>query len=79
MTQFEKDLNAEMSINGTKSSRAIYNLIISIRDVKLWSIGMKPHRNWKVTDVKKYFGIKGKKETLVAQLEALKDKHLVKA
>ena len=79
MTQFEKDLNAEMSINGKKSSKAIYNLIISIRDVKLWSIGMKPHRHWKVTDVKKYFGIKGKKETLVAQLEALKDKHLVKA
>jgi hypothetical protein len=75
MTQFEKDLEQPLSINGAASSKGFYNLIVSIRDVKLWSKGIKPHRFWKVTDVKKYFGIKGNKEALVSQLEELKLKY----
>ena len=65
MTQFEKDLKQDLSVNGKASSKGMWNLIVSKRDLGLWSkIGMKPNRHWKVTDVKKYFGLKGNKEKL---------------
>jgi hypothetical protein len=65
MTQFEKDLEKEMSIHGNDSSKGMYNLIVSKRDLGLWSkLGMKPHRHWKVSDVKKYFGLKGNKHKI---------------
>ena len=65
MTQFEKDLEKDISINGNASSKGLYNLIVSKRDLGLWSkIGMKPHRHWKVSDVKKYFGLKGNKHKI---------------
>ena len=47
------------------------NLIISVRDFKLWSRGIKPNRFWKVSDAKKYFNIRGGKESLVTQIEAI--------
>ena len=34
--------------------------------------GMKPHRRWKVSQVKAYFGIKGNRDTLLKRFEALK-------
>ena len=56
MTQFEQDLKQDLSVNGKDSSKGMWNLIVSKRDLGLWSkIGMKPNRHWKVTDVKKYF------------------------
>ena len=64
MTQFEKDLKQDLYVNGKESSRGMWNLIVSKRDLGLWKIGMKPNRHWKVTDVKKYFGLKGNKEKL---------------
>ncbi len=64
MTQFKKDLEKEMSINGSASSKGMYNLIVSKRDLGLWKSGMKPHRHWKVSDVKRYFGLKGNKEKI---------------
>lgn len=73
MTQFELDLEKELQINGVKSSKGFYNLIVSIRDLKLYQIGMKPHAYWKISDVKKYFGIKGTKESILQQLKDLKD------
>ena len=75
MTQFELDLQKPLSINGAQSSKAFYNLILSIRDVKLFQIGLKPHRFWKITDVKNYFGVKGSKEAVLQQLNDLKTKH----
>lgn len=58
-TRFEQDWEKPMSINGMQANRGYYNLVVSIRDVSLWIKGMKPHRHWYLTDVKKYFGIKG--------------------
>lgn len=64
MTQFETDLEHSMSINGGTSSKGMWNLIISKRDLGLWKRGMKPTRTWKVSDVKKYFGLKGNKDKI---------------
>tara|TARA_R100001377_G_scaffold45328_1_gene25946 strand:- start:162 stop:497 length:336 start_codon:yes stop_codon:yes gene_type:complete len=70
-TQFITDFNHSLKINTSNSNRAIWNLICSKRDVKLWQIGMKPNIHWKITDVKKYFGIKGNKDTIVDKIELL--------
>ena len=51
----------------------IWNLICSIRDLKLFCKGIKPSRHWKFNPVKKYFGMTGNKETMLAKLELLKD------
>ena len=64
MTQFEKDLEQDLSVNEKASSKGMWNLIVSKRDLALWRRGMKPNRHWKVTDVKKYFGLKGNKEKI---------------
>mgnify|MGYP000630664446 FL=1 len=48
-----------ISVNGADVNFALYNAIISKRDLGLWKVGMKPHRHWKVTDVKKFFGFTG--------------------
>ena len=49
--QFLKDLSNK------SSSRAMYNLICSKRDLTLFCKGIKPHRNWRLKDVKAYFGL----------------------
>ena len=46
--------------------------IISIRDCKLYSKGIKPNRHWRISDVKTYFGLKGDASKLVVQLEDIK-------
>lgn len=75
MTQFETDLNTSLTINSNETNKAYYNLIVSIRDMKLYQIGMKPHRFWRISDVKNYFGVKGNKEAVLSQLLILKDKY----
>ena len=76
MTQFETDLKKDMSINGSASSKGVYNLIVSKRDLGLWSkIGMKPHRHWKVSDVKKYFGLKGNKHKIYEDICKMVDEY----
>ena len=50
---------------------AIYNLIVSIRDVKLWTKGMKINRHWKISHVKKYFGMNGSPKILLEKMETL--------
>jgi hypothetical protein len=72
-SQFGRDLSNPMYINGAASSRGYYNLVVSMRDVRLYKAGIKPHRNWKVTDVKRYFGINGNTATLLSKLEEIKD------
>jgi hypothetical protein len=75
-TQFFKDMTDESKMlnmyDGTMPL-GYWNLIISIRDCKLYSKGIKPCRNWKITNVKKYFGIKGDAGKLVVQLEDIKN------
>ena len=75
MTQFEQDLKQDMSINGGASSKGMYNLIVSKRDLGLWKVGMKPHRHWKVTDVKRYFGLKGNKEKIYEDICKMVDEY----
>lgn len=67
------DEKAVVNINGVSTPRAYYNLILSIRDVSLYAVGMKPHRHWKITDVKKYFGIKGDAKSCKEQLRAMQE------
>ena len=55
------------------STRAMYNLITSKAAVQLWTKGIKPNRHWKVTDVKKYFGMNGNAEVLHSKLVKLHD------
>jgi len=50
---------------------AIWNLIASIGALKLWNQGIKPSRHWKISQLKKYFGINGSKEVLLQKLETL--------
>lgn len=68
-----KDKNATINLNGTPMPIAYYNLVVSIRDVKLYIKGIKAHRNWKISDVKSYFGVKGGAEAIAYQLEYIKD------
>lgn len=65
--QFLKDLQD----NSSNVNRGIYNLIISIRDLMLYSKGIKPHRNWKITQVKKYFGITGNVNAMLEKLRTI--------
>ena len=56
------------------SKMAMFNLICSKRDLQLWtSHKIKPTANWKVTDVKKYFGIKGSGQALMDEFMVLHD------
>ena len=72
-TQFERDWAKPIMINGKQSNIAYYNLICSIRDLGLHNIGMKPHRFWKISDVKRYFGIKGNKHQMLQILKDFRD------
>jgi hypothetical protein len=60
-TQFETDLETPMNIQGGQSSLGYYNLVVTKRDMHLYCVGLKPNRNFKLNDVKKYFGLKGDK------------------
>ena len=62
-----------IDLNGKPIHQAVWNLILSKRDLGLWKVGMKPHRAWYVSDVKKYFGLKGNKEAIYKQIVFLKD------
>ena len=49
----------------------LWNLSLSMRDLELYCKGIKPHRRWKITPVKKYFGMTGHKEVLLKKLHKL--------
>ena len=68
MTQYDKDQDKMFLMNSNLMSRAYYNLVVSIRDVKLWKSGMRPHRHWRITQVKTYFGVKGSTDKILDQL-----------
>ncbi len=67
---FMRDLMEEINdntytiVNGIKMYPSIWNMMLSKRDIYLYTKGLRIHRNWKVTYVKKYYGIKGTKKTL---------------
>jgi hypothetical protein len=72
-SQWAKDFDKPMSINGMESNKATYNLFLCIREVRLFSKGLKPHRNWRLKDVKNYFNINGNTIKVLNQLEQIKD------
>ena len=69
--QFFKDLTS-MDNSQRNYNLGEWNLALSLRDLKLYCKGIKPHRGWRITPVKKYFGMTGNKETLLAKLQLLK-------
>ena len=66
--RFLQDLENKDNYNVNKGR---YNLICSIRDIKLFVGGMKPHRHWRFKDVKDYFGLSGGTDKILSQLEQL--------
>ena len=70
-TQFEKDLNVFMDIQANSSTLAYYNLVTTKRDMHLYCVGIKPNKNFKFTDVKKYFGLKGTKFEVNTQIREM--------
>ena len=67
--KFLQDLEIEPNVGG--HNPALWNLMTSIRDLKLYTKGIKPHRKWKISPVKKYFGMNGKPEVFLQKLETL--------
>jgi hypothetical protein len=72
-TQFQNDLGKSIKVNEGQMPVGYWNLIVSIRDVKLYSKGIKPHRMWKIGDVKWYFGVKGNAQQISETLETYKN------
>lgn len=75
MNGFERDKAVTFSYadkNGSRPmTRAYWNLVISIRDVSLFTKGIKPNRHWRFGVVKEYFGIKGSKDKVLEQLNQM--------
>lgn len=71
---YSGDSQMTMSVNGKPMAVPMWNLILSYRDLSLWCgpAKMRPHRHWRVSDVKAYFGIKGTGQKLLERFEALK-------
>jgi hypothetical protein len=69
---FAEQLGIGLSVNGKEMSRGMYNLLVTRRDMKMYSRhNMKPHRFWKFGDVKTYFGLSGGKDKVCKQIEEL--------
>jgi hypothetical protein len=71
-TKFQADLGNNIRVNEGQMPVGYWNLITSIRDCKLYSKGIKPHRMWKISDVKWYFGVKGDAGKIAEVLEQYK-------
>ena len=71
-SQFMKDLD-ENSSDNLLVNRGVYNLIVTIRDLKLVLVGIRPHRNFKLRDVKRYFGINGSAKKILENLLIIRD------
>ncbi len=68
-----------ININGTDYALILWNLAVTRRDTGMYAkYDMKPNRFWKITDVKKYFGLKGNKHKIDEQINTLCDEFLPK-
>ena len=68
--KFLKDIeSSSTAFMGT--NRGIYNLLNTIGALNLWTKGIKPSRQFKIRNVKLYFGITGNAETLLYKLETI--------
>ena len=73
--RFALELDETFSFNGKPMSRGYYNLVVSIRDFKLYKKGMIPHRGWKPTLAREYFGLPKRQnvDRTIDTLEYLRD------
>ena len=63
-----------MTVNGASMGMATWNLLLSKRDLSIWTkMKMKPTRGWKVTNVKRYFGITGTGDKLMSNFMVIYD------
>ena len=70
--QFLKDIEYNsLDVNFCGTNKGLYNLMIARGQVKLFRNGIKPTRKWTLKSVKKYFGIKGNTQSILAQLDTL--------
>jgi len=58
-------------VNNNEVPACYWNLIVLRGQLKMYSVGLKPNRHWKITDVKKYFGFKGNNDQLLGLVEGL--------
>ena len=73
--QFIKDFKHEIKVNGNPTPLAIYNVMITKRDLMLFEGGILPHRGWSIKQVAIYFGLSGKiKKTIIPQFADLVEK-----
>ena len=72
-SRFADDFETPLNINGNRSTRGMWNLILLKGEVRLYSKGIKPSRHWKITQVKDYLGMTGNAETILRKLEAIHD------
>ena len=55
-----------ITVNGKDMPWAVWNFTVCKGQLRMWTKHqMKANRGWKVTDVKKYFGIKGSGDELM--------------
>ena len=77
-TQFAKELIEGYNLGNTNfmgTNRAVYNLLISRRDINLWLNGIMPHKYWRLGDVKQYFGLKGGRKTILKNFMKVYNEH----
>ena len=65
-----------IQIQGSTVPRCLYNLMVTKRDVNLYLHGLKPHRGWKIGDVKAYFGLTGGKQKVADAINAMHDEFM---
>ena len=72
-SEFMRDLVSFTYSDNLLVNRGFYNLIVTIRDLKLVLVGIRPHRNFKLRDVKRYFGINGSAKKILERLLEIRD------
>lgn len=77
MKATQEHLEKTINVNGVEIPVFYYNLVLSIRDLKLWIAGIRPHRHWKLKDVKNYFQVTGNATSILEQLEELQLMYLI--
>ena len=68
--KFLKDIESNSNAFSV-ANKGIYNLVTTIKALKLWIKGIKPDRNFRLIDVKEYFGITGNAKTLLYKLDTI--------
>lgn len=75
LSPYERDCKHLIRINDKIGTKGWYNLVVSIRDVKLWKAGIRPNRFWKLKQVKEYFQVKGNTDKILTQLETMLEEY----